>query len=353
LDTTAELKQAIKDNVKLVVSFQGAQEFVLVEKESVPASETVKKVEMVTLPPPTVSVKGSFVEETSASASPTANETAAVKETATLKETPAVKESATPKETPAVKEPATTKETPVNNTPKSETSTIQEDYSALRTKLDPILKDLFSTLATVPKTFLPKLMGELSTNLASVGDWSVRVEEPKSDTAETKRGGRNFYTKDRHWGIECDICSKRSFPGNRHRCNNCPGSFDVCDECFPNLEHEQSHSFETIGNGKDVWKGVVCDGCDKEILNKRFKCQTCPDYDLCSSCHSKFTTDQLKHPADHIFKDMGKRWEEMSAKMAQLNDMGFTRPFVNRTVLRKTDGDVSRAVHILTSGVWF
>jgi len=33
--------------------------------------------------------------------------------------------------------------------------------------------------------------------------------------------------------------------------------------------------------------GVVCDVCDKEISGSRFKCLSCPDYDLCSGCESK------------------------------------------------------------------
>lgn len=49
-------------------------------------------------------------------------------------------------------------------------------------------------------------------------------------------------------------------------------------------------------NGNDQEKkvehpGVVCDVCDKEIFGSRFKCLTCPDYDLCGKCE-----DQGFHP---------------------------------------------------------
>ncbi|CAJ0582244.1 unnamed protein product, partial [Mesorhabditis spiculigera] len=30
--------------------------------------------------------------------------------------------------------------------------------------------------------------------------------------------------------------------------------------------------------------GVVCDGCDEQIVGHRFKCLVCPDYDLCAKC---------------------------------------------------------------------
>ncbi len=33
--------------------------------------------------------------------------------------------------------------------------------------------------------------------------------------------------------------------------------------------------------------GVVCDVCDKDISGSRFKCLSCPDYDLCSGCENK------------------------------------------------------------------
>jgi len=62
------------------------------------------------------------------------------------------------------------------------------------------------------------------------------------------------------------------------------------------------------GKGKDemcdekLHFGVVCDGCGATpIQGPRFKCQSCPDYDLCESCHGKKAELHGGDFADHEF----------------------------------------------------
>ena len=41
--------------------------------------------------------------------------------------------------------------------------------------------------------------------------------------------------------------------------------------------------------------GVTCDGCGNSVVGTRFKCTTCPDYDLCSACESKGVHKETGH----------------------------------------------------------
>ena len=66
----------------------------------------------------------------------------------------------------------------------------------------------------------------------------------------------------------------------------------------------------SAGSSSDVkHPGVVCDGCEGEIVGTRFKCCVCPDYDLCLSCESSG-----KHNEHNMFRIRipGPYWRPVS-----------------------------------------
>jgi hypothetical protein len=47
-----------------------------------------------------------------------------------------------------------------------------------------------------------------------------------------------------HIGVSCDGCSKQSFSGKRYRCEECPSSYDLCENCYG--KKHTHHQFKYI-----------------------------------------------------------------------------------------------------------
>ncbi|OCF37902.1 hypothetical protein I316_00126 [Kwoniella heveanensis BCC8398] len=69
-----------------------------------------------------------------------------------------------------------------------------------------------------------------------------------------------------------------------------------------------------LGKGGFRHRRIWCDGCEEGIRGVRYKCEQCPDYDLCGSCLPLLNTSDL-HPASHTFKAMLHRELEERIKV--------------------------------------
>jgi hypothetical protein len=75
------------------------------------------------------------------------------------------------------------------------------------------------------------------------------------------------------------------------------GGCDASTGCCPNPNASCESKDEP-----EVHQGVVCDGCGGGIAGIRYKCSSCPDYDLCQTCEAKGGI----HDAAHVFLKIAK-----------------------------------------------
>ncbi|CAF2947018.1 unnamed protein product, partial [Rotaria sp. Silwood2] len=91
------------------------------------------------------------------------------------------------------------------------------------------------------------------------------------------------------------------------QCQQCPNDFGVCAQCMPLMttHHPSMHTFSQkpfshwTKIAHDMYHlDIKCDGCSMNGFNgKRYQCQQCPpSYDLCENCFGKkHTHHELKY----------------------------------------------------------
>lgn len=120
---------------------------------------------------------------------------------------------------------------------------------------------------------------------------------PSASSASSSSSASSASGKPVHAHFFCDGCGAKPIVGTRWRCSICP-NFDLCDACEQADKHPRDHpllKFAVDESQREaVHYGVQCDQCGvSPIRGSRFKCQDCPNYDLCSKC-------EASHIASHI-----------------------------------------------------
>ncbi|UJR32794.1 hypothetical protein I4U23_020256 [Adineta vaga] len=147
--------------------------------------------------------------------------------------------------------------------------------------------------------------------------------------------------------VRCVSCRTKPIQSDRYKCLNCD-DIDLCGPCFERRresnEHKSGHAFvhfkspgelfgQTVKNdevtyvklkklyGNDVHESICCDGCKAEtIKGLRFKCDSCPNYDLCQRCVDNGVTTK-KHETSHSLIIVARRAiQQIPAEDIELGD---------------------------------
>jgi len=141
----------------------------------------------------------------------------------------------------------------------------------------------------------------------------IKKEETKANNNNNNNNNNNASSSSNaptvHEGVTCDGCNQVPIVGARFKCTVCH-DYDLCEKCEAKGTHDPAHPLVKMlkprtcpyGAGRRFWRGnhqaaqegqathfgVACDGCGQSpIVGNRFKCTTCPNYDLCDACNTK------------------------------------------------------------------
>ncbi|EXX57065.1 hypothetical protein RirG_210540 [Rhizophagus irregularis DAOM 197198w] len=100
------------------------------------------------------------------------------------------------------------------------------------------------------------------------------------------------------------VKNKKSAIFNHHTYGPSFGGTDLIlryDGCYCKKDsYERQIRRNDTTSSEPSYLELLCDCCDDIIHGMRWKCTTCPDYDLCQNCKPK--SNFHNHPSNHVFK---------------------------------------------------
>jgi hypothetical protein len=127
-----------------------------------------------------------------------------------------------------------------------------------------------------------------------------QTQRQQQQSSSSGSGPSNYIYRDAY----CDGCGKFINDGIRYYCLQCP-NFDLCENCHmsPYITtskgvHYQNHRMikmdqqdeESVASSRSsspsLYSFAQCDVCGVyPIVDTRYKCLQCPDFDLCERCY--------------------------------------------------------------------
>uniref|UniRef100_A0A914UQF8 ZZ-type domain-containing protein n=1 Tax=Plectus sambesii TaxID=2011161 RepID=A0A914UQF8_9BILA len=124
-----------------------------------------------------------------------------------------------------------------------------------------------------------------------------KIAEAKDiDTTATLKSNKKATAKDGQQGEEkklpalglCDECYKKIAHGFAFKCTECK-DVTICSSCSEKGEHAK-HKIKKLGDKQKendtniLHPAILCDASFRTVRGIRYKCASCPNYNLCNAC---------------------------------------------------------------------
>lgn len=167
------------------------------------------------------------------------------------------------------------------------------------------------------KSMLDGFLANLTNQLANTFDGAPRVVEPASTSAGPAATAPPAAPSTAQAVPAIAICPAMPGAFEQVPASTTTEAAAQTQPAAPVAASEKPRSPSSkLGKGGFRHKHISCDGCLQGIRGMRYKCEQCPDYDLCGSCLPLLHTSDL-HPSHHTFQAMLHRGLDNRVKFSQ------------------------------------